>query len=471
MIAPADDLEADYVVVGAGAVALSFLDVLLDHTDADVVLLDRRSEPGGHWRDAYPFVRLHNVSALYGVNSRPLGRDRIETEGPDAGFMERAGVDEILAYFDAFFRDKLLASGRVRWLPGHEYRAGEAVSLADGRRVALKPRRRVVDATFTDTRLPSTHGPGFPVAPGVRCVSPNALPAATADSGAFTVIGAGKTAMDCVLHLLDSGVAPDVVTWVRPREPWLLNRALWQPSRGAFAACFGAFAAEMEAAVEASSVPDFWLRLEAAGLALRIDREVEPAMFRCAIASEYEVERLRTVRDVVRLGRVRALEPGRMILERGEVRASADRVYVHCTADGVVKRPPEPIFQGRRLVPQYVRRCAPVFAAALVARIEALPLTGAEKNELCQTVSMVDEPADWLRGHVVEARNRARWGQVPELRSWLETSRLDGFSGLISRVAADPTPTEAAALDRYRRSSSEGRAAMSRLLKDAVALV
>ena len=44
-------MEADYVVVGAGAVGLAFVDVLLDETTADIILIDRRTEPGGHWRD------------------------------------------------------------------------------------------------------------------------------------------------------------------------------------------------------------------------------------------------------------------------------------------------------------------------------------------------------------------------------------------------------------------------------------
>ena len=58
-------------------------------SDADVVVVDRRHSPGGHWLDAYPFVRLHQPSANYGVNSRVLGHDRIDETGPNAGFYER----------------------------------------------------------------------------------------------------------------------------------------------------------------------------------------------------------------------------------------------------------------------------------------------------------------------------------------------------------------------------------------------
>ena len=56
-------IQTDYLVVGAGATAMSFVDTLLSETDADVTMVDRRYRPGGHWNDAYPFVRLHQPSA------------------------------------------------------------------------------------------------------------------------------------------------------------------------------------------------------------------------------------------------------------------------------------------------------------------------------------------------------------------------------------------------------------------------
>ncbi|MBX9608337.1 MAG: NAD(P)-binding protein [Gammaproteobacteria bacterium] len=68
-------IDTDYLVVGAGAAGMAFTDALLSHCDADVVMVDRRHAPGGHWHDAYPFVRLHQPSATYGVDSRPLGND------------------------------------------------------------------------------------------------------------------------------------------------------------------------------------------------------------------------------------------------------------------------------------------------------------------------------------------------------------------------------------------------------------
>ena len=62
-------LETDYLLVGAGAFGMAFLDELIHNTkDTTVVVVDKRAKPGGHWNDAYPFVRLHQPAATYGVN-------------------------------------------------------------------------------------------------------------------------------------------------------------------------------------------------------------------------------------------------------------------------------------------------------------------------------------------------------------------------------------------------------------------
>jgi cation diffusion facilitator CzcD-associated flavoprotein CzcO len=63
-----EEIETDYVVVGAGAAGMAFTDALLAHSDATVTLVDRRHAPGGHWIDAYPYVRLHQPT-FYGVAS------------------------------------------------------------------------------------------------------------------------------------------------------------------------------------------------------------------------------------------------------------------------------------------------------------------------------------------------------------------------------------------------------------------
>ena len=114
-------LQTDYLVVGAGALGMSFVDSVIEHSDADIVMVDRRHRPGGHWLDSYPFVQLHQPSMNYGVNSTPLGQDRVEPDGSDTGFYERASGTEICGYFDEVMRHRLLASGRVRFFPMCDY--------------------------------------------------------------------------------------------------------------------------------------------------------------------------------------------------------------------------------------------------------------------------------------------------------------------------------------------------------------
>jgi cation diffusion facilitator CzcD-associated flavoprotein CzcO len=113
-------LTTDYLVVGAGASGLAFADTLVDESDVEVTVIDRRPAAGGHWVDAYPFVRLHIPSAYYGVNSLALGEDRIDHSGENAGYYERATGDEVCEYFAAA-AERLRQSGRVRVLTGHEH--------------------------------------------------------------------------------------------------------------------------------------------------------------------------------------------------------------------------------------------------------------------------------------------------------------------------------------------------------------
>ena len=115
------ELETDYLVVGAGAAGMAFTDALLAHSDATVTIVDRRHAPGGHWIDAYPYVRLHQPSTFYGVSSVPLGQDAIDTAGTNAGFYELAGADEIRAYYAQVMQRHFLPSGRVRYFPNSDY--------------------------------------------------------------------------------------------------------------------------------------------------------------------------------------------------------------------------------------------------------------------------------------------------------------------------------------------------------------
>src|SRR4051795_10632789 len=114
-------VEADYLVVGAGASGMAFADSLIDHADVRVAVVDRRHSVGGHWLEAYPFVRLHQASLFYGAASTVLGGGRVQVRGPEAGLSERADQPAICAYYARLLEDRMLASGRVEFFPGCEY--------------------------------------------------------------------------------------------------------------------------------------------------------------------------------------------------------------------------------------------------------------------------------------------------------------------------------------------------------------
>ena len=209
------------------------MDEDLVKADVKVTVVDRRGAPGGHWVDAYPFVRLHTPSAYYGVSSLALGEDRIDDVGENAGSYERATGGEVQDYFAAVAA-RLAQTRRVRILTGHEH-LGQGSDcehvrgLDSGALHDVRVRRKVVDGRYLEASVPATHTPPFAIASGARFASVNDLPAAARSTQAFTVLGAGKTAVDACTWLLDNDVEPDRIRWVRPREMWFHDRAQFQP--------------------------------------------------------------------------------------------------------------------------------------------------------------------------------------------------------------------------------------------------
>ncbi|MGE0350540.1 NAD(P)-binding protein [Hydrogenophaga sp.] len=465
-------LEADYVIVGAGAVGMAMADTLVAETSAHIVIVDRRARPGGHWNDAYPFVRLHGPSAIYGVNSMPLGNGRIDEVGLNAGLNELASGTEICAYYDRVMRERLLPSGRVNWLPLHDVdEDGTAISLVNGQRQRLVAQRRWVDATQADTQVPATHAPRFAVAEGVTCLTPTELTQWRQPVAGHVIVGGGKTAMDTALWLLEHGVDPDTITWVRPREAWLLNRANVQPTEAFAHQTLAAIVAELEAARDARSLPDLFARLEAARLLQRIDPTVQPTMYRCAIVSEAELAQLRRIRNVVRMGHVQSIGTDRIVFDQGEIATTAGHVHVHCSAGGLPRGSVQAVFQGNRIVPQYVRRCSPTFSAAFIAHLEATVHDENEKNALSTPVLVPQEPIDWLRMHLQTAQNQLRWSQRPELQTWLRSARLEAYTGLFESLQTRADPAWVALQARLKQVRGPGHARMAELLSDAGASV
>lgn len=428
-------LRTDYLVVGAGAMGLALSDVLLSETDATLTLVDRHDRPGGHWNDAYPFVHLHQPSAFYGVNSAELSSGRVDDRGGNAGLAELASGTEVISYFERLMNERLLPSDRVTYLPMHDQGEGRATSLLTGTSTDIDVGTRTIDCTYMNVRVPSIAGPSYVVDPGVTCIPPNDLPRRAPDAERFVVIGAGKTSMDACLWLLDHGVDPDRITWIRPRDSWMLDRANIQPGRGD--AGLRSLAAQFELAANATTVDGLFDGLEQSGELLRLDPDVRPTMYRCATVTEIELDSLRRVTDVVRLGHVKHLTETAVEFDGDTMPTTPRTVFVDCSADGLARRPPVDVFSDGHITAQAVRTCQQVFSAAFIGHVEAAYDDDDTKNDLCRPVPHPDDDIDWLRSTLGQLTNQIRWMQDPALSDWLASSRLDPFS---SPPTADGRP-------------------------------
>ena len=442
-------LTTDYLVLGAGASGLAFTDSLVAESDVEVTVIDRRQAVGGHWVDAYPFVRLHIPSAYYGVNSLPLGQDRIDRAGENAGFYERATGEGVREHF-AEAAARLVKTGRVRILTGHQHLGagadGERLrELGSGALHEVAVRRKVVDARYLEASVPATHTPNFDVSPAARVVPVNALPAAAGSTSSYTLLGSGKTAVDACVWLLDNDVPPDRIRWIRPREAWFLDRAHHQPLAQVGSIIEG-LSLDAEAAAGANDIGDLFARLEASGRLSRLDPSRSATMFRATMLSARELRAVRQVDDVVRLGHVRRIESARIVLSQGEVETGPDVLHVDCTAAGLRDAPATPMFKPGRIVLQQVRQNSPCFNAALAGFVEAHRDDDSAKNQLCPPNPYATRVEDWPRLMRRTWATEYRWLRESDLSEWVAQSRLNLLRGLPEHANEPDVQT---ALQRY----------------------
>jgi hypothetical protein len=443
-------IETDYLVIGAGASGLAFADTLVaEAQNVEVTVIDRQHAPGGHWLHAYPFVRLHTPSSYYGVDSLALGQDRIDRVGENAGYYERATGEEVREHF-AEAASRLTQTGRVRVLTRHEYlgRGSEGEQVQDldtGEIHDVTVRRRIADARYLEGSIPATHTAPFDVASGARVLPINDLPAAAQTASSYVILGSGKTAADACIWLLDNGVEPDRIRWVRPRDAWFYDRRHFQPLEQVGAIMEGV-SLDAEAGAGASNINGLFEQLEASGRLVRIDPSMPAAMFRGTMLSPAELSGLRQIQDVVRLGRVRRIEADRIVLERGEIKTGTETLHVDCTALGLTNAPATSIFEPGRIMLQQVRHLSPCFNAALVGFVEAHRDDDAEKNRLCPPNPYPSSIEDWPRMVSRTWKTEGRWLSEPDLSAWVADSRLNLLRALPDHAGK---PSVQTAIKRY----------------------
>ena len=465
-----ETLETDYLVVGAGASGMAFTDTLIDESDADVVMVDRQANPGGHWNDAYPFVRLHNPSAVYGVNSRRLGNDEIDEVGPNAGFYERATGTEVCDYYRRVLEKDLIGSGQVRFFGMSNYIGPDDadrhrfVSRLTGETTEVAVRRRVVDATYVESSIPETHTPPFDVDPEVRLVTPNELVDLGEPADGFTVIGAGKTSMDTCTWLLDQGIPAGEIRWIRPRDPWTLPRRNFEPLEHV-PLFMETFSRWTKAAAEAEDVPDFFRRLEANEVLVPLDPDVEPETLRGATLSQAERDDLRRIRTVIRKGYVQRLEADRIVLDDGTVPTDPQHVHVDCTARGVEIPPARPIFEPDRITIQHIIAPGSIpFSPAITAYVEANRDDDPEKNRLCPPNPGLGDAENFVGQTLVMHRAFAAWQAEPDIEDWRQRSRFTFTRGMNEHL---DDPRVLGAIERIAEYQESAIANLERLWEHA----
>ncbi|AOL93749.1 NAD(P)-binding protein [Porphyrobacter sp. LM 6] len=447
------DCATDYLIIGAGAVGLAFADTLLDEDpDCHITFVDKHAKPGGHWNDAYSFVALHQPSATYGVNSMELCPDKVDTHGHNKGMYPLAKHPEILAYYGKLMNERLLPSGRVAYYPLTEYRGctdstHHLRGILSGDETSVSVRRKLVDATYFQTSVPATHTPKFDIAPGTRFARPGDLPGLwmQADNCPehFIILGAGKTAMDTAVWLLEAGVVPERIGWVRPRDSWMFNRRFLQPAHAAIEGLIEFQVALVECAAASDSGDEMLLKLEQRGIFLRLDRSVTPRMMHYAVISEGEVALLQAIKQVYRQGHVTRIAPGAMDFGGESVAVPQNSLFIDCTATAVpfdARADVKPIFNGDRITLQVVKTPFVPYSAAMIAFVEANFATDAEKNALCPPTPLTDSPATYPYAVMLNLFSDGILSQNAKTSAFDARSRLHPTAPTIAKMIATNDP-------------------------------
>jgi len=445
--------ETDYLVIGAGAVGIAFVDTLLEENpDCHITIIDKHARPGGHWNDAYSFVALHQPSASYGVNSREMCPDRIDQHGHNAGMYPLAKHAEILSYYSTVMSETLIPSGRVTYLPLTEYRGGEngqhtAKSILSGEDHTFNVRRKLVDGTWFKTSVPSTHKPKYDIAQGTRFAIPGDLPQLWKDTGNlpahYCVIGGGKTAMDTAVWLLEAGVAPEQIDWVRPRDSWMFNRKLLQPAIHHIEELIQFQVDLVECANGSETGDEMFAKLDERGTMLRIDPEVTPKMFHFAVISQGEIDLLRQIKRVHRSKRVTALECDKMHFGEERVAMPEGTLFVDCTAVAVpfeARANQRPFFDGDTITLQLSQTPFVPYSAALAAFVEANFDSDEEKNNLLPPAPLTDSTDTYPYAVMANLMSTAILSANEKTNAFNNRSRLHPTGPAITKMIADGDP-------------------------------
>jgi len=246
-------------------------------------------------------------------------------------------------------------------------------------------RRKTVDATRSETHVPSTSKPNYTVAEGITLVPINHLSRLARPWERYVVIGAGKTGIDAVLHLLDSGVDSDNITWIISKDCWFSNRDPVM-SEKCGTAITQLVKDQVECFMTSETVTELYHNLEKKGIVMRLDSTIEPAKNRNATVSTAEMAKLRTIQNMVRKGRIERITEKEIIFANGDViETSSSSLHIDCSTACIDFTHPKQLFIGDTINLQLLlaNPPQPCYSASIIAAIEVkFPDNEEKKNEL-----------------------------------------------------------------------------------------
>lgn len=318
----------DYLVIGAGATGMCFVDVILRRTSKTVLLVDKNTSVGGHWSDHYPYVKLHQNSHTYGIESLVLNQDDGKTV--------KQHFEDALATF--------------RTYDTFSCQLGTAVDLNN----ITIPHNTLVDATYlTVQRLPAKW----------NMLTPWNVTPFIDDSKKYVVVGGGKTGMDTCVFLASRGIRPENITWIISHDAVWLKREKIND--------LGPIPNSIWFATVANAV----IRRLPPWFSLKLDDRVcsmsdNPTRYRCAIIKEEELNVVKLIQKV-RKGKVLKREKNKLYFKDESIEFEENTVFVDCVQNGLPVKDPVPIFQENKIVLQPIVLCQPCFSSTTIAKIEA----------------------------------------------------------------------------------------------------
>mmetsp|Transcript_25165 Transcript_25165/g.37185 ORF Transcript_25165/g.37185 Transcript_25165/m.37185 type:complete len:569 (+) Transcript_25165:70-1776(+) len=319
-------LKCDYLIVGAGASSLAFLDTILtENPSLKIILVDQKAVPGGHWVDDYDYVQLHQPSLVYGLASKLLEGSwwKLMFCKGMLPWKHRASKEELLTYFQIFLEEKI-ASGQAEYYPSchydfcgsseklHAFHSLDVNGNKNNQAVVYKVdvAIKLINGVLGENKIPSQCPVQFPVHPDITLITPNDLyPGrirkwmATTTGGEkkrFVVLGCGKTAMDTVVYLRSVMKIPaERITWIIPNDVWMMSRETDGGTPDAILEAIIRFGGNEVKAIHF---------LEQKGILVRLDKTVTPTRFRFPVIGKDELKIMREIQDIIRRGRVSAID-------------------------------------------------------------------------------------------------------------------------------------------------------------------